>query len=31
VSRHPVLPEGEKLARALQRKFSFVTGVILST
>src|SRR5512147_431990 len=30
VSRHPVLPEGEKLARALQRKFSFVTGVILN-
>lgn len=30
VSRHPVLPEGEKLARALQRKFTFVTGVILN-
>ena len=30
VSRHAVLPEGEKLARALQRKFSFVTGVILN-
>jgi 23S rRNA (uracil-5-)-methyltransferase RumA len=30
VSRHPVLPEGEKLARSLQRKFSFVTGVILN-
>ena len=30
VSRHPALPEGEKLARALQRKFSFVTGVILN-
>lgn len=30
VSRHPVLPEGEMLARALQRKFSFVTGVILN-
>lgn len=30
VSRHPVLAEGEKLARALQRKFSFVTGVILN-
>lgn len=30
VGRHPVLPEGEKLARALQRKFSFVTGVILN-
>lgn len=28
VSRHPALPQGEKLARALQRKFSFVTGVI---
>ena len=30
VSRHAVLPEAEKLARALQRKFSFVTGVILN-
>ena len=30
VSRHALLPEGEKLARALQRKFSFVTGVILN-
>lgn len=28
VSRHASLPQGEKLARALQRKFSFVTGVI---
>lgn len=28
VTRHPVLPQGEKLARALQRKFSFVTGVV---
>jgi 23S rRNA (uracil1939-C5)-methyltransferase len=28
VSRHPALPHGEKLARALQRKFSFVIGVI---
>ncbi len=28
VSRHPSLPQGEKLARALQRKFSFVSGVI---
>lgn len=28
VSRHPWLPHGEKLARALQRQFSFVTGVI---
>jgi 23S rRNA (uracil-5-)-methyltransferase RumA len=28
VSRHPSLPHGEKLARALQRKFSFVSGVI---
>jgi len=28
VTRHPALPQGEKLARALQRKFSFVTGVV---
>lgn len=28
VSRHASLPHGEKLARALQRRFSFVTGVI---
>jgi 23S rRNA (uracil-5-)-methyltransferase RumA len=28
VSRHPSLPQGEKLARALQRKLSFVSGVI---
>ena len=28
VSRHASLPQGEKLARTLQRKFSFVTGVI---
>jgi 23S rRNA (uracil1939-C5)-methyltransferase len=28
VSRHASLPHGEKVARTLQRKFSFVTGVI---
>lgn len=28
VTRHPTLPNGEKLARSLQRKFSFVTGVV---
>ena len=28
VSRHASLPHGETLARTLQRKFSFVTGVI---
>ena len=28
VSRHASLPQGEKLARALQRKFSSITGVI---
>jgi 23S rRNA (uracil1939-C5)-methyltransferase len=28
VSRHASLPHGEKLARTLQRQFSFVTGVI---
>lgn len=28
VTRHPSLPNGEKLARSLQRKFSFVTGVV---
>jgi 23S rRNA (uracil1939-C5)-methyltransferase len=28
VSRHASLPHGENLARTLQRKFSFVTGVI---
>jgi len=28
VTRHASLPQGEKLARALQRKFSFVTGVV---
>jgi 23S rRNA (uracil1939-C5)-methyltransferase len=28
VSRHASLPHGEKLARTLKRKFSFVTGVI---
>ena len=28
VTRHASLPGGEKLARSLQRKFSFITGVI---
>jgi 23S rRNA (uracil1939-C5)-methyltransferase len=28
VSRHASLPHGEKLARTLQRKFPFVTGVV---
>jgi len=28
VTRHASLPQGEKLARSLQRKFPFVTGVI---
>jgi len=28
ISRHALLPQGEQLARSLQRKFPFVTGVI---